>query len=50
MHEVNYNGRVPRFVGEISSSGCRPPVTAGVSWWSATVGGCWVQQSPVEGL
>ena len=39
-----------RFFGEISSNGCRPPVTARVSWWWATVGGCWVQQSPVETL
>jgi len=39
-----------RFFGEISSNGCRPPVTAGVSWRSATVGGCRVQHSPVEGL
>ena len=41
---------VLRFFGEISSNGCRPPVTARVSWWWATVGGCWVQQSPVETL
>ena len=41
---------VLRFFGEISSNGCRPPVTAAVSWQSATVGGCRVQQSPVEEL
>jgi len=41
---------VLHFFSEISSNGCRPTVTAGVSWWSATVGGCRVQESPVEGL
>ena len=28
------------FFGEVSSNGCRPPVTARVSWWSAMIGGC----------
>jgi len=41
---------VLRFFGAMSSNGCRPPVTVGVSWWSATVAGCWVLQSLVEGL
>ena len=38
------------FFGEMSSNECRPPVNAGVSWWSAMAGGCRVQQSPVERL
>jgi len=41
---------VLHFFSETSSNGCRPTFTAGVSWWSATVEGCRVQESPVEGL
>ena len=50
LHKIGYAPGVVRFFGEISSNGCRPPVTAGVSWWSATVGGCRVHQSPMQGL
>jgi len=28
------------FFGAMSSNGCRLPVTARISWLSATVGGC----------
>ena len=38
------------FFGEVSSNGCRPPVTTGVSWWSALIGGCWSQQTSMERL
>jgi len=34
----------------MSSNGWRPPVTAGMSWSSATIGGCRAQQTPIEGL
>ena len=38
------------FFCEISSNGCGPPVTAGVSWWSAMIGGCRAQQTSMERL
>jgi len=45
-----YGCNALRFFGEVSSNGCRPPVTAGVSWWSAMIGGCWAQQTSMERL
>jgi len=39
-----------RCFGAISSNGCRPPVTAGVSWWSAMIEGCRAQQTSMERL
>jgi len=41
---------VLRFFGEVSSNGCRLPVTARVSWWSAMIGGCQAQQTSMERL
>ena len=45
LSDVNSNNLGQGFFGEVSSNGCRPPVTAGVSWWSAMIGGCRAQQS-----